>query len=320
MASPYGVLGHVGLAKESVWGTAVSASDFFEILSESITTTKERFQTRNVTSNLYEADDEAGLERHAGDIVVAANPENVGHILNGVFGVNSVSVVLSGFLHTNEFTFATADTGSLSALPGYTLEVARGGVSTAFRYAGAQFTSVQLNVGANQDLRVTASVLAKARTFIQKSTASFPGSPLSPFVFSTCSLSIDGAAVNRFEAMTWTFDNQLEGVPVLNASDEIALTRRTGAQMVRLSGTVEFRDMTDFESFADQTEHRVTANFTLADSFNLLVDVPRAVFTEFPVQIPGAERITVDFSMMGRYHTGSGNAAKLTLTTVNSQF
>jgi len=50
----------------------------------------------------------------------------------------------------------------------------------------------------------------------------------------------------------------------------------------------------------------------------MLIDVPRAVFSSFPVQIPGRDRLTVDFEAIGRYHTGSGAAVNIQLTTVNT--
>ena len=40
---PYGMQGHIGIAEESVWGTAIAATDYFKALNESLETDIERF-------------------------------------------------------------------------------------------------------------------------------------------------------------------------------------------------------------------------------------------------------------------------------------
>lgn len=316
-----GIQGHFGLGVETTWGTAVAPTAFFEILSESLTEKIERFETRNIIGGLYEPDDQAGLHRSDGDVLFAAHPANFGHALKGAFGVNSISVVISGSLFTNVFTLAQTSTNSLHPLPAYTAEVYRPAateISTAFRYSGVQVTALQFGVAPNQDLRVTGSLLAKTMAYAAKATPTFPSSPTGFFDFAATSIAIAAAAVSRVEAINIEIDNQLTGVPTLANTNEITRVRRNGPPTVRLSGTLEFESLADYEKFKDQTEQRVTISITRAASFQIIVDVPRAVFTELPIQIPGRERITADFSMMGRYHTGSGNAIKVTLTTTNT--
>lgn len=315
-----GMLGHIGIGVETAWGTAVAVTDYIEAMSESLSTEIERFETRNIVGGVHEADDSAGVKRHAGDVVFAAHPDNLGHFLKGVFGVNSVSS-LGNDLFRNDFTPATALTGSLHPLPSYTMEVFRPAatdVSTSFQYAGAQFNTLQISVAPNQDVRVTAGLIAKAQAFVAKTTATFPNSPLQPFTFDTASVSIAGAAVTRVEAITLNFNNNLEGVPTLNADTEIAKIRRNGPAVTEISGTLEFEDHTDFLRFTSQSEHAIAVNVTRADSFSMLVEVPRAVLTSYPVTIPGRERLTVDFSMKGRYNSSSATAVMVSLTTVNT--
>lgn len=313
----FGARGHIGIAKETTWGTAVAASDYFEALSESIVTNIERFDVRNIFGGMYEPDDEAGVVRHAGDIILPAHPVSIGFFLNGALGVNSVTAVLSGVLFTNQFTPVTSDTGSLSALPAYTLEVFRD-VTSSQQYAGAQFNTLELSVTPNQELRATVGVIAKTRAGLAATTPSFPGSPTGVFKFNTASVSLGGNAIARLENFTLTFDNQLEGIPVLNAANEVARIHRTGPQLVRVTGTAAFDNTTDFDSFINETEQRLFLNFTRADSFSLLIDIPRAIFTEHPQQITGRDRLTVDFAMIGRFDTGSNTALDIRLTSTTT--
>ncbi len=313
----YGFAGHIGIAEETTWGTALAATDYFEALSESIVTNIERFDVRNITGGFFEPDDETGVQRHAGDVVIPGHPVSIGYLLNGVLGTNSISTVLSGFLFTNNFTFLTSDINSLHPLVPYTLEVFRD-VTSAQQFSGVQFGALQIGVAPNQDLRFSASVLAQTRNNIAATTPSFPGSPTGVFKFDTASIQIGGAANTKLEAVNLTLDNQIEGLPALNASAEIARVKRNGFQMVRLSGTMTFEDQTEKDIFIAETEQAVLLNFTKADSFSLLVDIPRFVYSTYPDQMSGRDRLTVDFEGIGRYHTGSSSAIRISLTTTNT--
>ena len=314
---PYGMQGHIGIGEESVWGIAVAATDYFKALNESIETEIQRFETINIHANLFEPDDSQGLQMSAGAIELAAHPEAIGWMLNGAFGQNSVTVVLSGFLHANQFRPALADVNSLHPLTPYTLEVFRD-MTSAHQYAGVNFTTVNLSVAPNQDVRLTAEIIAKGLLPIAATTPTFPGSPVEAMLFDTASISIAGAAVADFEALNVSLDNQLEAIPGLNASTDINKIRRSGAQLVRIGGTLEFTDWTQFDRFRNSTEVSLSAHFSKANSFSLLIEVPRMVYTTMAPQMTGRERVVADFEGMGRFHTGSNTALDVTLTTINT--
>lgn len=316
-----GMLGHIGIGKETTWGTGVAVTDYVESLSESVVTNIERFETRNIYAGIYEPDDSPGLNRHEGDIVFAVSPRNVGHFLNGCLGVSSPAVVLSGFLYTNAFTPTQTIATSLVPLPSYTLEVFRPGasaLSSSSRYAGAVISKLAFNLKPNQDLRCTASVIAQARTGITKTTASFPASPTQFFTWDVASVALAGAAYDRFGELNIEFDNQLEGVSLLDGSNTITRIRRTGAQMVRIGGSLEFEDFTDYNSFLSATEQALKVTLSRASSFQMVFDVPRMIYTAYPVTIGGRGRLSVNFEGMARYHVGSANAIKISVTNVTT--
>lgn len=317
---PYGFASFIGIAKESDWGTAVAATDYFEALSESLATNIARFEDVNLSGGYYEPDDNAGMHTHAGDVVLPAHPVSLGYFLNGAFGVNSITTVLSGVLFQNDFSVKQADVSSFAPLPAYTLEIFRAGsaVNSSFRYTGNQVNMLTLDVRPNQELRVTAGLIPKTRSIIAKTTPSFPGSPSAAFLFDTCSMSWAGVGNANFEGVTVTLNNQLIGVPTLNQTTEIAKVRRTGPPMVEVSGTTEFVDMDDYNRFIDQDENRLFMTLTKANSFQLVVDLPRLVFTGYPVSVAGKDRITVSFNMKGRYHVGSAAALTARLITTNT--
>ena len=315
----YGFSGHIGIGRETTaWGTAAAATDHFKALSESLSTDIERFETINIHAALYEPDDSAGMRSHEGDVVFAAHPISVGYFLMGAMGINSASFTeSSSILVTNQFTMAVADAGSLSALPAHTLEIFRD-VTSSHRYAGCQFNTLELNIAPNQDVRCSVGVISKSQDLIAKTTATFPASSIEAFTFDTTSIALGGTATAKIEALTITIDNILEGVPTLNNDTDVYRIQRAGVQTVRVSGTIAFDDVTEYQNFKNQTEQSLVANWTKPNSFAMKVDIPRMVYNAWPVGIGGRDRQTVEFSGMARYHVGSASAIKITLTTTQS--
>ena len=315
-----GAAGFLGLAKETTWGSAVGASDYVELLSESMDLTIDRFEIKNIAAIYTEPDDMSGLRRIEGNVEFPVFPEVLGHFLRGVFGnPSSVNVVASGYLHNNIFRTPTADFASGQPVPGYTFEVFRD-VTSSFQFAGVVMNTLQLSVQPNQELRCSVGVIGKSTSVINKTSPSFVSSPVEPFAFDTCSISIAGAGTALIESFTLDIDGQIQGIPALNASTSIAKIRRGGPQMVGISGTIDFDNLTEYNNFLNQTEQAFVLNFTKSNSFNLKISLPRVVYTAFPIAMGGRDRITANFTGKCRYHTGSATAVEFQLTTTSSGF
>lgn len=316
----YGFAGHIGIGKETIWGTAVAASEYIKALSESMPVTIDRFDTVNIHGGYYEPDDEAGIQRIAGEIVAAAHPETLGYLLAGAMGQTSVTSLASDLAET-AFALRQSEVSSLASLPPYTLEVYRDTFnSSAQQYAGIQFNSLQLQYQPNADVRATANLIGKSQADIAATTPSFPGSPTGVFNFSTVSLSIGGAANVYVEAFNIQIQNNLEGIGALNNGSTIERIRRSNVPLVTFGGTAAFEDTTEYQNFLSQTEQAFVINCTKADSFRLLIDMPRCVYTAFPLGMPGRERLTVGFEGKARYQTSSANTILALLTAVQSNF
>jgi hypothetical protein len=319
-----GMLGYIGVGSETTWGTAVAPQAYVEAMNESITTTIDRFETRNIITGLYEPDDADGVRHHEGDIVMGFHPVTMGYFMKAAFGINSSTVVSAAALWANRFYPVTTLANSLHPLPSYSIEVLRPcqgmtSPSSAFRYSGAQVSKLSWNYKPNQDVEVTASIIAKDMALATKATPTYVTSPTQMFTFDTASIQLpSGTAVAHIEDLTIEIDNQLEGVATLNNSTTISRIRRTGPQLIRVSGSFEFDTFTDFLNFTTQAEQRMVVSVARSTAFSLVVDMPRIVFTEMPVQIGGRERLTVNFAAMARYHTGSVNAITANLTTTNT--
>lgn len=314
-----GILGFVGIAKETTWGTPVAATDYFEIMSENIITTIDRFPTRNSFAGFSEPDDYAGIRRINGDVVMFGHPVSIGHLLKAAMNTISGSAVMSGFLHLSRFISTKSEFADGVPSQPYTIEVHRD-VTSSMQYAGMVCNRLGMSLSPNQDLRVTAGWIGKSPLLIARSVPTFPGSSTDPFTFDTASISIGGAGNARVEAFQMSINNNLSGIPALNASNTIARMRRSGVQEVRISGTLDFIDVTEYNDFINQTERQLRLNLTRANSFNILIDAPRFVYTAFPATIAGRDRLTVGFSGIARTSLSSGVAIDIGLTTTKSNY
>ena len=317
----YGFVGFVGIAKESTWGTpvAVASGDFIEALSENLTLVIDRFDTRNIAGKYSEPDDTTGLRRVEGELVAMGHPHYFGYFLRGLTNSGSISVVLSGFLWKHTYLTPTADASTLAPVPSYTVEVFRD-VTSAHRYAGAVFNRGVLAVQPNQDLRTTLSVIAKTSSVISKSTPTYTTSPVDPFTFDSCSVSIAGAATPYVEGLTLTLDNQLVAVNALANTNEVVAIKRNGPQLSLLAGTFTFENLTEYNAFVQQSEQAWKIAFFRAQSFALVFDFPRVIYTAHPLGVPGRERLTVAFEAKARYHAGSLTAYQIDLTNTKSSY
>jgi hypothetical protein len=309
------------MTREAVWGTpvAVASGDFIEALSENLTLAIDRYDTRNIRGVYAEPDDTTGLRRVEGEIVAMGHPIYLGHFLRGLTNSGSISVVLSGALWSHRYLTPTADASTLSPLPSYTVEVFRD-VTSAHRYVGVVINRATFSVQPNQDLRATLNVIGRGTTVIPRTTPTYPGSPVDPFTFDSASVSIAGAATPYIEALNVSIDNNLVSVPALANTNEVVSIKRNGPPVVTLGGTMTFENLRDYQAFVVQSEQAWTAAFTRAASFGLTMIFPRVVYTAYPAQMPGRERLTVAFEARARYHAGSLTAYQIDLTTTKSDY
>lgn len=316
--SGYGFAGHIGFAKESSGGTAVAATNYIEALSENIAEVIERFDVKNIVGRYAEPDDMGRLHRVSGDVSFPAIPEELGFFLRGCLGIQSNAQIVSG-LHTHNFTMRTSDFDTAFAQDPYTFEISRD-VTSAQQITGCNIAQLAFSASPNQDLRISMSLIGKAVTNITATSPTFTTSPTDPFAFDTCSISIGGAANAKLEGLNLTINNQLNGIARLNNSTTIAAIRRSGPHMVRLSGNIAFEDIEEYLDFKNQTEVAMKFSFFRANSFHLEFDLPRVIYTSFPLGMSGRDRQVVGFDAMARFHTGSNEAIQINLTNTTSGY
>lgn len=317
----YGFAGHIGLARETNWGSGVAATHYIEGLSEDLTLDIDRFSYKAIIGSLSEPDDATGLYRVAGSMQFAAHPVPIGHFLKGVLHSYTQTNVVCGQLYTHVFvtTSGGADFSSEVPIQPYTFEIFRD-VTSSQRYTGCLINELTFTMEPNGPVMCEATIVGRGGDVIAKTTPTFPTSPLKPFAFDTISLSVGGAGTALIESLNLSINNNLEGFGALNLSRYVAKIRRNNHQMVNISGTIDFTNVTEYLNFINQTEQQFTISMTKASSFQLIFDIPRVVYTAYPTGIPGRERILTSFEGKGFVHQGSLNAIKVTLTNQQSTY
>lgn len=306
-----GAFAHVGVGKETAFGTAVAASDYLQIVSESISHNIEEVVREAIHGVVDEPASLAGLETIAGDIVVEVQPETIGYLLRSALGAPETTGVEAPYTHT--FTPVQTDFAAKCALPPYSLEIHRD-LEQAFQFAGCVVNNLQFSWGVDQKiLRCTASILGKSVTLIAKTTPEFETS--NPFTWEQATYKTGSplAAVDTLTAIQITVNNNLEAVATLNNTNEISRIRRNGFRTVEIQFTFEVEDLTEYNKFKAQSENAFEFEFTSGDN-KIKFDLPKVRYTSYPLGVGGPGRLTVAVAGKAKYDAVTEKAIGIVLT------
>ena len=148
MSNYLGSKSYLAMKPETTVGTAVKPTVFCPLVSESIKTLLGLAPDRRMKGLDWKSDDLlAGDRKHEGDIVIFADGDNLGHLLNMTYLKGTTTGDSDGYTHP--FTVGTPDS--------YTIEIQKG--PYAQRYFGVRADSLKAEF-VDQKMQVTASVKA----------------------------------------------------------------------------------------------------------------------------------------------------------------
>ena len=316
-----GVFGFLGVSAQQSFGTATTSNEFIPFNSEAISTEVELLMESGIRARLGEPPSHEGMESVAGDIVVEPDFVNIGHFIKGVFGqaVNSTTGAGSGTQYTHTFTpLVSADFDEKCSVPPYTVTVHRD-VTSAFRFTDCVFNTLALTLTTGQLTEMTVGVIGRSTSIVSMGASSFVTSAYVS-TWNVASISIGGAANTITENITITFDNQIEGYGLLDGTKTVAKMKRTGWQTVRISGTMDFENLSEYNAFKSQSNRALFITLddpNVTSLNNLTIDIPNLRYESFTVGIGGPERISADFSARAIYDPTSNYAIQIVL--VNSR-
>jgi hypothetical protein len=105
----YGMAGHIGLGRETSWGSGVAAQTYLEAFSESMSVGINRFSYKSIIGSMGEPDDSTGIWAVSGSMRMGAHPGNLAWFLRGALHSYDVTSG-TGPLYT--YAFQTTSGGS----------------------------------------------------------------------------------------------------------------------------------------------------------------------------------------------------------------
>jgi len=224
---------HLGIGKETTFGTAVAATDYLKFNSESIVLSAEELVSAQL-GRRDEPESYQGLKSVAGDSVHEVHPKALGHLLRSWFGA-PVTTTLDTGIYLHVFTPATAAFSSKCEVPPYTLEVHRD-LSSAFQISGAVVNGLAFNFGTGAKiLQLTASWLAKDAALITKTSPAMETTD--PFRWQQAVIGIgttDSGTATGTQSATTLQDTGKTWVVNAHTGKYVYLTGGTGQGQIRV--------------------------------------------------------------------------------------
>ncbi|WP_141434384.1 phage tail tube protein [Bacillus sp. 03113] len=319
---PFGALAHVGIGKETTWGTPVAASDYIKFASEGFTEEIEQVMSETMNGTVDEGASYEGGRTVAGDLSFDVYPNIVGHLLRSAFGA-PVTTMLEAGVYQHVFTPVQANFSNVCALPPYTFEVHRD-FEQAFQYIGAVVNELTFSFGTDSKImQGSAAVIAKKLEMIAKTTPSFETT--NPFLWHQAAITIDGVDNDDLQTLEFGINNNLEGRATLDGTKEVSRILRNGKRAFTVSFTFDLKDLAEYNRFRSQSE--VASKIELTGSaiggsnnFKITIDIPKLRYTAFPINVGGAETITAQVEGTAKYDAASANAMKITLINTKSSY
>lgn len=319
---PLGQFAHVGLVKEAAWGTALAATDYIPIISESVVHEIEQIEDSSIRgSTRGQLPSLPGMETAKGDIVAEARPITLGYLLHSALG-DPTTTGLGPYIHT--FKPRMTEFSSACFLQPYTLELFRD-LAQSFQISGAAINTLQLAFGTDQKLtRVTAGIIGKAIALIAKTSPSFETA--NPFQwkqavvkFAANVAGLAGASAHsELEKASIKLDNKMEGISLLNNSAFIGKIKPSGLMTCELDLTAE-ADASEYAKFSGQQIQAMEVTFT-AGTDVLKITLPAVKYTAYPVNVSGPGRIVVGIKGKAFYSAADSYMIEVKLTNSKASY
>jgi hypothetical protein len=319
---PFGALAHIGLGKETTWGTAVAADDYIRFASEGMTEEIEQVISENIAGIVDEGASYEGMHNVSGDLSFDVYPNVAGHLLRSAFGA-PVTTSVNESVYKHVFTPVQTSFSSLSALPSYTLEIHRD-LQQAFQYAGSVVNDLTFSFGTDTKImQGSAAIIAKALTLVAKTTPNFEAT--NPFLWNQAKVTIDGTQNSDIQTLSFGVNNSLEGRSTLNQKKEISRIQRNGKRVFPVSFTLDLSDLSEYNRFRAQSEVSAVIELTGAlidgtNNFSLKIEIPKLRYNAFPINVGGSETITASVEGSAKYDPASAHAMKITLVNTKATY
>lgn len=301
---PTGRRAHIGVARETVFGTPVASADYFRFHNEDLFPDIEEVVPPNILGVPWRGPTYQGLQTHQGPIAFDAHPNILGYFFLSALGADTVVEQEVGIRWQHTFAPRVTEFSSLCWLQPLTFEIHKD-LGNAFRFAGGVVNEFGLDFGVDQKVLMgNAAVIAKAGTRI---TATVPTHEVTQaFRWNQAAITLPHpTAFATMQRLRFTINNQQEGLPFIDQTTEVARIRGGNeSSVVQVSGRMLASDA-EVTEYTGGTERALRCIWTGpvlgASTYRLELRFPLFRYTRYRVSIASPGEVFVDFEGEAKY-------------------
>ena len=306
-------LAHIGIGKETSWGTGVAPSVFLPG-SKDINIEIARLRIEGPHATLAQLRSDAGRKSVRGGMSgVPAYTDAMGHLLRALLGAPTTTGSAAPYTHT--FKADTAPVAADHPRPPYSLQWTADGVTR--RYVGGQLSQVTFSQPANDYLKLNLYWIFKDhQDGVSAATPTFPTDAV--FGFRDLAVKRANSALGiKVESLELTINNSLE--PVEAVGDDTIAAVDIGTVTAEAQLTLEFNDAAIYSDFVNDAAQRYDFTWTRGTK-SLTVTFHRAVVASHGQPIPASGRLTAVVTLAAELDPASGGFVDVVLTNDTASY
>jgi len=311
-----GLSAQLGLAAETTYGTAVTVSRFYPMVSEAIIATRNRLESQGIIAgaNVLRSEQwKPGTIAVEGEIGLELYEQQTALLFEHMLGAITSST--SGGIATHTATPASLLDKSL------TVQVGRPdvlGTVYPYTYSGVKISEWELSAQVDEVVTLGLTVIGQSETTdTSLATATYQSDAARPFIFAEASAEIGGDAVD-VRGITVRGSNGLT-TDRWRLGDRTRL-QPTGAELRAYDGTIsmEFSTTAQYERYRDGDEFSVVLTITSSPSSSVTITM-NARYDGITPTVEGRGLVVVEspFKCVGDGSDASAITAVITNTQTN---
>lgn len=324
----YGAQAKVGFARQTNPGSYVIATSVpgsyhaMGFVSHDIGLEKDELISQNLIGKFEQGATYSGASKVAGTIEFEATPRNLLTAL-GLVLTHAPATVNSGSIRTWTFLPNTADFSSVFVKAPWSMYSQFSDAQSADLFYDMQFGQLDLVLSQGQFTRGRVQCVGGARLATGVGSANVVPDASDAgrlFPWNVASISYGGSALQTASEVTFSLNENVDGLYTINGTLTPFKYTRTGFREVTVNGTFYMTDRSMLNNFTGETQAQllVTLVSTIAavqsGYYNtMIIDVPQLKVTAFKPGVSGPGEVSVQFTGRGVIDPSSNYALQLTL-------
>jgi hypothetical protein len=321
MADGTGLQGHIGLAFQSAVGTVQTGSiHWLPFVSETIQEDIAVLESAAIRARFDEPTSKQGFRTVAGDVVLQADPASLAPLLHAVLGVTNTTAADTNTTNIHSFTMISSSFAAGAPMQPFTLFIDRD-VGSEFQYMDLFANQLTLNYAHGELVGATLGVLGggfdqralNVPVFVSENSSSL-------IPWNVVSAQIASTAVTDLISAELQILNNLETRGTLVNTYHPIRVKRSNFRQVRINGTFEFENLTQFAIWQAGTQQELILNAANNATNFLKITAHKFKYDTYTDPMGGPGAITADFAGRAEYDDTNAETAAFLLKTSSFAF